>query len=119
MDIEFPTNVTDGKAEIILSGDLDNEQAGEALRKAFNGLFNRGQRTIILDLNNVEIINSYGIGKILMCMRQLQAESGELRVKPLKGFVKDIFELLMLDSLFPVEFDGSETAPTDETPAEG
>ena len=111
MEIEFPTKDLGNKAEIILSGDLDNEQAGEALRKAFSSLFNRGQKTIVLDLDNVEIINSYGIGKILMCLRQIQAENGELRVKPLKGFVKEVFELLMLDTMFPVDqADGQEVA---------
>lgn len=103
MDLEFQTTVEDGKGIIMVEGDLDNEQSGEALRGAFNSLFNRGQRTIVLDLSGVEIINSYGIGKILMCYKRLKAEEGVMMVKPLQGFVKETFELLMLDSLFPVD----------------
>src|SRR5262245_41961605 len=103
MDLEYQTKVENGKGCIVIEGDLDNEQAGEALRNAFNALFNRGQRTIVLDLTGVEIINSYGIGKILMCYKRLKSEEGVLMVKPLSGFVKETFELLMLDSLFPVD----------------
>jgi len=103
MDLEYQTNVVDGKGEIVVEGDLDNEQAGEALRQAFNSLYNRGQRTIVLDLSKVDIINSYGIGKILMCYKKLKGEEGVLMVKPLNGFVKETFELLMLDTLFPVD----------------
>lgn len=103
MDFIYETKILEGKGEILIQGDLDNEQAGEALRHAFNSLFNRGQRTIVLDLSQVEIINSYGIGKILMCYKQLKAESGEMKVRPLRGFVKETFELLMLDTLFPVD----------------
>ena len=103
MDLEYKTSVENGKGLIVVEGDLDNEQAGEALRTAFNSLFNRGQRTIVLDLDGVEIINSYGIGKILMCYKRLKAEEGVLMVKPLTGFVKETFELLMLDTLFPVD----------------
>ena len=103
MDFQFQTSVQNGKGVILLEGDLDNEQSGEALRQAFNALFNRGQRTIVLDLSKVEIINSYGIGKILMCYKKLKSEDGVLMVKPLSGFVKETFELLMLDSLFPID----------------
>lgn len=103
MEEEYETRVVNGKGEIFLTGDLDNEQAGEALRQAFNSLYNRGQRTIVLDLSKVDIINSYGIGKILMCYKKLKSEDGVLMVKPLVGFVKETFELLMLDTLFPVD----------------
>ncbi len=103
MDLEYQTKTENGKGVIVVEGDLDNEQAGEALRAAFSSLFNRGERTIVLDLSKVEIINSYGIGKILMCYKRLKAEDGVLMVKPLTGFVKETFELLMLDSLFPVD----------------
>lgn len=101
--LEFKTKVEEGKAVIEVSADLDNEQSGEALRIAFNGLYERGQKTIVLDLGGVEIINSYGIGKILMCYKKLKADDGVLMVKPLTGFVKETFELLMLDNLFPVD----------------
>ena len=103
MDIEYKTQLLDGKGVMVVEGDLDNEHAGEALRSAFNSLYDAGSRTIVLDLSGVQIINSYGIGKILMCYKRLKAEGGELRVKPLNGFVKETFELLMLDRLFPVD----------------
>lgn len=101
--LEFKTRIEDGKSVIEVSSDLDNEQSGEALRIAFNNLYERGQKTIVLDLAGVEIINSYGIGKILMCYKKLKSDSGVLMVKPLTGFVKETFELLMLDNLFPVD----------------
>lgn len=102
-EVVYQTKMEGSKGVIIVDGDLANEQSGEALRKAFNQMFGSGTRTIVMDLSNVEIINSYGIGKILMCYKRLKAEGGVLMVKPLSGFVKDTFELLMLDSLFPVD----------------
>ena len=103
METDYQTNSANGKGVIFVEGDLDNEVAGEALRKAFNTVYDSGDRTIVLDLTRVHIVNSYGIGKILMCYKRLKAEGGELRVKPLTGFVKETFELLMLDRLFPVD----------------
>ena len=100
---DFTTTIEGDKGYIVVSADLDSEQAGEALRKAFNQIFDKGKRTIVLDLSSVQIINSYGIGKVLMCYKRLKAENGILKVKPLKGFVKETFELLMLDKLLPVD----------------
>jgi anti-anti-sigma factor len=99
----FETNIEGEKAFIKVTGDLDSEQSGEALRKSFNQVFDQGKRTVVLDLSDVQIINSYGIGKVLMCYKRLKAENGILKVKPLQGFVKETFELLMLDKLLPVE----------------
>lgn len=100
---DFKTEIQGEKGFILVQGDLDSELSGEALRKAFNQVFDQGKRTIVLDLTGVQIINSYGIGKVLMCYKRLKAENGVLKVRPLHGFVKETFELLMLDKLLPVE----------------
>jgi anti-sigma B factor antagonist len=113
MDIEFSTEQHGDKGLIVLEGDMDDELAGEALRRSFNKLFDSGLRTIVMDLQKVEIINSYGIGKILMCYKRLKAEGGELMVRPLSGIVKETFELLMLDTLFPVYRDEGEEGDDD------
>ena len=99
----YETSIIGDKGYIKIAGDLDSEQSGEALRRAFNQIYDQGKRTIVLDLRDVQIINSYGIGKVLMCYKRLKAENGVLMIKPLQGFVKETFELLMLDKLLPVE----------------
>ncbi len=103
LEFEYETKVIDGKGVIAVTGDFDNEQAGEALRLAFNKLFDAGERTIVLDLAAVEIINSYGIGKILIHQKRLKTEGGELKVARLSGFVKEAFDALMLERLLPVD----------------
>jgi anti-anti-sigma factor len=102
-DKEFITEIIGDKGYIKIVGDLDSEPQGEALRKAFNNVYDRGKRTIVLDLSEVQIINSFGIGKVLTCYKRLKAENGVLMVKPLNGFVKETFELLMLDKLLPID----------------
>jgi len=101
--MDFITEISGDRGTIKVQGDLDSEESGEALRKSFNQIFDQGKRTIVLDLTGVQIINSYGIGKVLMCYKRIKAENGVLMVKPLQGFVKETFELLMLDKLLPVD----------------
>ncbi len=100
---EYSTEIVGNKGVIKVSGDLDSEASGEALRQAFNRLYDQGKRTIVLDLGGVQIINSYGIGKVLMCYKRLKSDNGVLMVKPLTGFVKETFEFLMLDKLLPID----------------
>ena len=101
--MEFPTSQEGEKGYIVVNEDLDSEASGEALRSAFNNLYDKGVRTIVLDMDRVEIVNSYGIGKVLMCYKRLKANNGILMVRPLNGFVKETFELLMLDKLLPID----------------
>ena len=103
MDLKFDVKIEDQKGTITITCDLDNEQAGEALKTTFEGLMKKGLKTIVLDLGKVEIINSYGVGKIITCYKLLKQAGGQVMVKPLSGFVKETFDLLMLSSLFPVD----------------
>lgn len=103
IDIEFPTHIeSNGEAIIDIIEDLDSEQSGEALRIAFNNLFDKGKKNIILDMSQVEVINSYGIGKILICNKKLQEEKGKLTILGANGFVEEIFKLLMLDKILDI-----------------
>jgi anti-anti-sigma factor len=110
MELEYQTVVNGSKGLIDVQGDLDDDLAGEALRRAFNRLFETGVRTVVLDLRKVQCINSHGIGKILSFHKRLQAEGGTLMVKPLLGPIKETFELLMLDCIFPVDAEEQERA---------
>lgn len=101
--MEYSTEVVGDKGYVRITGDLDSEASGEALKRAFNDLYEKGKRTIVLDFTGVQIINSYGVGKVLMCYKRLKTENGVLMVKPLQGFVKETFELLMLDKILPVD----------------
>lgn len=103
MEQEYQVKIEGEKAIIIVEGDFDNEQAGEALRVAVNKSIDKGYKTIVLDMKNVQIINEYGIGKMLTFQRRLEGEGGVLMVKPLTGFVREVVDLLMLTELFPVD----------------
>lgn len=101
--VEFPTEIQGNKGIIRVQGDLDSEQSGEALRSAFQQVVDQGKKTVVLDLSEVQIINSYGIGKVLHCYKTLKDQDGTLMVRPLQGFVKETFELLMLDKILPID----------------
>ena len=49
---DFETTIQGEKAYIKVTGDLDSEQSGERLRKAFNQVFDQGKRTVVLNLES-------------------------------------------------------------------
>lgn len=60
-----------------------------------------GQETLVLDLSNVEFINSMGIGALLRC-RQVAEEHGRRLLVLIHPALTDVFEIANLHSLFPV-----------------
>ena len=105
--MDFKVRLEEEQGFISVYGDFDDEEAGEALRKSFNRVFDSGRRTIVLDLTKVDILNSYGVGKILGCYNRLKAEGGQLMFMPLAGAAKDVIELLMIDSIIPIFKEGA------------
>lgn len=94
------SQAADGKVILKVNGNLDSYKASIAFKEALDDLYRNGKRDIVLDLDGVEEINSFGTGKILMFYRRFKKENGEMYVKvPLKGMVKDVFEELKLDKL--------------------
>ncbi|MDH3975008.1 MAG: STAS domain-containing protein [Deltaproteobacteria bacterium] len=99
MDIEV-SDAAHGKVILKVKGNLDSYRASIVFKEALDDLYRSGKRDVVLDLDDVEKINSFGTGKILMFYRRFKKDDGELYVKvPLHGRVKEVFEELKLDKL--------------------
>lgn len=94
------TELPDGKIVVKVDTDLDSYAAAIEFKEVLEDMYKQDKKEIVLDLDMVEKINSFGTGKILMFYRRFKKVDGELYFKsPLKGEVKDIFEELKLDRL--------------------
>ncbi len=94
------SELSDGKIVVKVDANLDNYRASIEFKDVLEELYKRDKKEIVLDLDLVDKINSFGTGKILMFYRRFKKTGGELYFKsPLKGAVKDIFEELKLDNL--------------------
>jgi len=94
------SELPDGKIVVTVNADLDNYATSIEFKDVLEEMYKQGKKVIILDLDKVEKINSFGTGKILMFYRRFKKAGGELYFKsPLTGAVKEIFEELKLDRL--------------------
>lgn len=58
--------------------------------------------TVVLDLADVEFIDSSGLGALLSCLRTMNSKQGELRLCSLRTPVQALFELVRMHRLFAI-----------------
>ena len=96
---------TDGDViTVSVEGDLDTEVAAQTLISAVSKLLGGGNpKALVIDMSAVQLINSYGIGKIIMLNNKLTEMKIELRIKNPSKFVRDTFSLLLLNDILKFE----------------
>jgi anti-anti-sigma factor len=81
--------------------DIIDMKSGEAFKAALMEIYSSGEKEVVLDLGSIHLINSHGIGKILMFYKRFQEIGGQMCIAPLGESIKEIFETMMLDKLIP------------------
>ncbi len=65
--------------------------------------------TVLLDLSEVDFIDSSGLGSLLSCLRTMNAKDGDLRLFGMRKPVQAMFELVRMHRLFAI-YDTEEEA---------
>jgi anti-sigma B factor antagonist len=60
---------------------------------------------VVLDLSNIEFIDSAGVGTLISCLRIVTERQGQLRLCGLNRAVQALFELMRMHRLFEVHPD--------------
>lgn len=69
----------------------------------------RAETQVVLDMNNIQFVDSSGVGAILSCLRILNAEGGEFKICSLTKPVRALFELVRMHKIFDI-FNSRELA---------
>jgi anti-anti-sigma factor len=92
----------DGKKAVVsIKGQLDTLTTPK-FKKALLELIDNGERKIILDFSELDFISTAGLSGILVLVRRMKVEKGELSIAALKGQVKKVFNISGLSSCIPV-----------------
>ena len=94
MITEFSIDVEDKQEipTINVRGEIDIYTCGE-LRKAINSTLDKGNHTFVLNLKNIQYIDSTGLGAIAHSAQQVEENNGEINVVCAKPQIKKIFEV--------------------------
>ncbi len=97
------SEVKDDTVYLILEEKIDLVNA-EDLKEMFMDLLDQGYLDFALDFGKVRMIDSSGLGKILLMQKILQEKEGSLKIINIESeYVKKMFRMVHLSKLVNIE----------------
>lgn len=96
-----------GHAVLELHGDADLHSATE-LRARLSAAVESDASVLVVDLAKCTFLDSMALGLLLGAMKRLRSRGGELRIVSPGPDVRRIFEITLLDRIFPLDLTRSE-----------
>jgi anti-sigma B factor antagonist len=91
--------ILDAKGRIVLGDEIHQ------LRDAVRGLLAQGKKKIILNLAEVDYMDSSGVGELVSAFTTVRSAGGELKLLSLSPKVKDILYVTKLYTVFDIRDD--------------
>jgi anti-sigma B factor antagonist len=108
MQIQIPTTLLELSTEhdglvttLRLVGELDASTAPE-LRTRLAELYDGGRRCVVLDLSQLDFLDSTGLGVLVGALKRFRHDGGELALRDPRPTVRKVLALTTLDKLFLV-----------------
>lgn len=93
-----------GEVTIVdFSGKITLGEGSAMLRKTVRELADGGQKKIVLNLSDVDYIDSSGIGELVSGFTTVRSAGGELKLLHLTKRVHDILQITRLFTVFDVQ----------------
>lgn len=97
--MDYSIDQADGQVRIAVTGDLDAAMVQD-MREAVDG-FAADPRTLVLDLSQVEFIDSAGVGLIVRAYKVRQAAKVPMAIVGASGQPRELLRTTQIDRLIP------------------
>jgi anti-sigma B factor antagonist len=101
VDLTIRTDENGTARMVKLEGSCDLATAPR-LRQALHGLTPPDVDNVVLDVSELEFIDSTGLGVVLGAMRRLREGGGSLSIAGAQGIVRRVLEITDLDKVIPL-----------------
>ena len=108
MSMKISTRQVDGVTILDLSGRITLGEGSVQLRDAVRDLLSKGQKYILLNLAEVNYIDSSGIGELVSAFTTVRNQGGELKLLKLTKKVHDLLQITKLYTVFDVKDDEAQ-----------
>jgi anti-sigma B factor antagonist len=88
-----------------LSGQIKLGEGSSVLRDTVKDLVAKGQKKILLNLADINYIDSSGVGELVSAFTSVRNQGGELKLLHLTKKVHDILQITKLYTVFDVKDD--------------
>ncbi|MGA9720336.1 MAG: STAS domain-containing protein [Acidobacteriaceae bacterium] len=105
MSVKISTRQVDGVTVLDTSGRITLGEGSVQLRDAVRDLLSKGQKHILLNLGDVNYIDSSGIGELVSAFTTAKNQGGELKLLNLTRKVHDLLQITKLYTVFDVKDD--------------
>lgn len=101
MELEIPDTDVEGWTVVAASGEIDVATA-PVLRDRLTELVEAGSTRLIVDLEDVDFIDSTGLGVLVGAVRRTRADAGDLRLVCTNTRILKVFEATGLHEVFMI-----------------
>ena len=105
MNLKINTRQVDGVNIVDCSGRITLGEGSVVLRDQIKDLLAKGQKKILLNLGDVNYIDSSGIGELVSAYTTVRNQGGELKLLNLTKKVHDLLQITKLYTVFDVKDD--------------
>jgi anti-sigma B factor antagonist len=105
MSMKFKTRQIDGVTILDLSGRITLGEGSVTLRDAVHDAVAKGEKKLLLNLGNVDYIDSSGLGELVSAYTSVKNSGGELKLLHLTKKVHDLLQITKLYTVFDVKDD--------------
>ena len=105
MSMKVTTRQVDGVTILDLSGRITLGEGSVTLRDSVRDLLSKGQKKILLNLADVNYIDSSGIGELVSAYTTVRNQGGELKLLNLTRKVHDLLQITKLYTVFDIKDD--------------
>ena len=109
MALAIASREVDGVTVLDLSGRITLGEGSVQLRDAVRNLLGKGQKTILLNMADVNYIDSSGLGELVSAYTTVKNQGAVLKLLKLTAKVHDLLQLTKLYTIFDI-YDDEATA---------
>jgi anti-sigma B factor antagonist len=101
VDLTLTTRQVDGRTIVIVGGEIDVYTAPK-LRDKISELVNAGHHALLVDLEQVEFLDSTGLGVLVGGLKKVRAEDGSMALICSQDRLLKIFRITGLAKVFTI-----------------
>ena len=102
MALKIASKEVGGVTVLTLSGQIVLGEGSVQLRDSIRGLIGKGKKSILLDMGNVDYLDSSGLGELVSAFTTAKNQHAEVKLLKLTKKVQGLLQLTKLYTVFDI-----------------